>query len=132
MKKSNFFKVSASLLLINIPLASYADHCDSKIINNLTKPVTVSFSTTRGDVHFKDSSCPENGPCTINPNDSVGIVYTRTDSDIDGTVDADDIGSLPYTNFSGQGVLEECPHSNDSNSVNGAISMGHHGEIVLN
>lgn len=125
MKKSTFLKITGSLLLLNLPLISHAEHCDAHITNRLGTPWVVSFNTKieegEGNVHFsKDSGCPENGPCTINPGESVYITYSTTDTMIHGAMHAESVGgtasaTVVYDNNDGD---QKCPgHTDDINYV---------------
>jgi hypothetical protein len=79
MKKSRFLLVSSLCVLSAFGSASALAFpvCSRVITNKSTSPWTISAKTTAGDLYFTNG-CPMNGPCTILPNQSVTVGYSRS------------------------------------------------------
>jgi uncharacterized Fe-S cluster protein YjdI len=118
------FAAGVSLILAMNFSTAYAASCKASIINNSHQPWTIENKAKKGNLHFSQGSCKVNGPCQIQPGQSIPITYTQTwGSSVGTTIFIDNQGkskSFQYDNKPGW----ICPATISSDSIETAIEPG--------
>ncbi len=107
-------------LLLNSSLMSYAT-CNSYITNDSNKVWSVVFKPFKYEnvdfINANRCANPKNGPCIINPGETLNIHYTTNGKHIDGSAYLTVVGSAPnpqiellYSNYKTSGINRlHCP-----------------------